>query len=479
MADIRRLVSIDQAGTVTTLLDLESSSSYQAVRGSFEVRPPEGQTAWSQGTRRYQGALAVSESHQNGEISWKALVRGTTADQCLQNIESMVAQFQPLPFTQALHVEWRPDGATFSTFYEVRGPAKWKPAYDWAQFTGAKSMLVDVTVPVAPLAKGARTTQSVSSFTTPNVVQLGTAVGGTAPARMDLQIVKPSGTAGPAFGMVAWWPRQGTPPSGFTSVFGVVEAESGANLTTWSSGSDAGARGGNRLAATVTTAGTATATYKLATQGIPVSQCIVDVEVWARVYLPTTIVSPRLNVQFATDSGSGPQLNLREWGAAGKPLNVPTSTGYRVTRLGIVTLPLAGCDNTWKATVTMSWATSASSTIALDWLCLVPAASRACSPTGEPLDSSYPRFMNSATGAQTKVLTADLGGSLVTGSVTAADTGLGGAALEPVPGNTDMLVMLDGAVPDAPPDGTASAKEYTSITATVGVTSRYFLVRGS
>lgn len=157
MADVRKLVTIDSAGTVTTVKDLEVSSSYQAVRGSFAVKAPDRQTAMVGSGRRYAGQGAVAESHQNGEVSWKALVKGATSDVCLQNVESMIAAFEQLEYP-GLHLEWRPDGATYSTYYEVRGPARWQPAYDWAQFQGAGSMLVDIAVPVAPLARGANQT---------------------------------------------------------------------------------------------------------------------------------------------------------------------------------------------------------------------------------------------------------------------------------------------------------------------------------
>ena len=140
---VRRLVTIDGA-TITEVKDLEVADTYMAVRDSFQVKAADRQTAMSGSGRRYQGLKAVSESHGNAEVSWKALVRGTTPDEVFQNVESMVASVEPLDMP-GLHLEWRPDGLSQSTFYEVRGPAKWQPTWQWAQFTGARSMLVDVT----------------------------------------------------------------------------------------------------------------------------------------------------------------------------------------------------------------------------------------------------------------------------------------------------------------------------------------------
>lgn len=479
MADIRQLVTIDQAGTVTTVANLENGSTYIAVKNSFEVKPPEPQTQFAESTHRYRGAFPVSEWHKNGEVAWQVLVKGATHDQCLQNADQLVAQIQPLAWP-GLHLEWRPDGATYSTYFEVRGPGRWKHSYRWDQFKGASSIIVDITVPVAPLAKGAYGTLSVSAFTVPNVVQLSSAITGTAPATADITISKASGAAGPAFGLLAWWNRQGTPPGSYSRLFGILEAESGGSLTTWSSGADAGARGGNRLAATASGAGTATAVYKLSANDVQsaLKAATVDVEVWARVYLPSTIISPRLNAQFAVDGGSGATISPREFGTTGRPLTVPASSGYRLTRVGTLTLPLL-VDTRWAMTVTMSWAAGSSGTVGLDWLVVLPADQRACSPTYEPLDSSYPRFMPTATGAASKTITSALAGSITASSITAPDTGLGGTPLELPPGDIDMFVLMSEAVPDEVPAATAAGTGYTNTTLSLGITPRFHLARGA
>ena len=484
MADVRKLVTIDSAGTVTTVKDLEVSSSYQAVRGSFAVKAPDRQTAMVGSGRRYAGQGAVAESHQNGEVSWKALVKGATSDVCLQNVESMIAAFEQLEYP-GLHLEWRPDGATYSTYYEVRGPAKWQPAYDWAQFQGAGSMLVAIAVPVAPLARGANQTISVSSFTAPNVVQLGTAVGGTAPARVQVGVGKASGQAGPAFGLLGWWQRLSAPPAGYNAPFGMIEAEtvlSGSTNVVWASAADAGSRGGNRLQATASGAQTATSRYGVSTAGLAGRN--VELEIFARVYVPTTLVSPRIVASFYTDGGAGSSVFTREWGAAGRPISVPSSSGYRLTRVGTVSLPLStaqlAVESKWVLKLDMSWAAGSSGTVGLDWIALVPAGQRACSPTGEPLDSAYPRFMPSGTNAATKTVTPDLAGMLTTsGATNAADTGLGGSVIEVPPGNVDMLVLLSEQVPDEPSSGNLNGKEWTGTTMSLSVIPRYFLVRGS
>lgn len=474
MADTRKLVTIDSAGTVTTVKDLEVSSTYMAVRDSFNVKAPDRQTAYSGAPRRYAGASAVSETHGNAEVQWQVLVRGATQDACLQNVEAMLAAIEPLSYP-GLHLEWRPDGATASTYYEVRGPAKWQSDYKWTRFQGALSLIVDIAIPVAPLAKGGLVTQVISSFTTPNLVQVPSAIGGAAPAKVDVTVSKAGSQAGPAFAMLAWWSRLPTPPGGYSNVFSILEAESGGSLATWASGADAAARGGSRLVATASGAGTTSAKYAIHTGGIVAGT--VDVEIWARVYLASTLVSPRIIASAATDNMGGASSYTREWGSVGRPLNVPSASGYRLTRVGTITLPITGVDPRWALTVGMSWAAGSSGTVGLDWLLLVPARQRAVSPGSELLDSSYPRFMPTSTAAISKLITSDLAGALVSGGVNAADPGLGGTAIEMPTGNVDMAVLLSEMPADEPVSANTIGAGYTGTTMSLAITPRYFLAR--
>lgn len=465
----------------TVIKDLELSQTYNAIRGTFAIQPPSRNTVSSGPSRRYAGTTAISETHGNGTISWDAWVQGTTYDLVCQNVENMIAAVEPLG-TPGLHLEWRPNGATYSTFYEIRGPANWVPQYRSEQFAGGKAMKVQVQIPVAPLGKGDRTWQTIQSFTAPNVVSLSAAVGGTAPAEAAITINKANGQPTAPFGLIAWWTRLPTAPSGYNPVFGIIEGEatlSGGTLTTWANTAVGTARGGNRLDATVTTTGTATAQYGITTAGLTTGSTV-EVEVWARVHKSNTIVSPRCTVSAFGSGGSGARIYTREWGAAGKPMTVPASQGYGLTRLGTLSLPLIGVDNRWTLNVDYSWATSASSAIALDYLVLVPAKQRACSPTGENLDTSFPRYLPSGTGQATKTLYSDLSGTLTTGGVTASDAGLGGAAIELPPGNVDLLVWLSDTMVDLPSGGTeANSKEWLTTVGSLAITPRYFLVKGA
>lgn len=478
LATTRRLVTIAGA-TVTEVIDLEVDGAVIALRDTFQIKRAARQTAMSGTGRRYQGEWAVTESHKNAEAGWNALVRGDTHNEVFSNAEAMIAALEPL-YVPGLHLEWRPDNVSQSTFYEVRGPATWQPTFQWAQFQGARSMMVEVSVPVAPLARGELVTRSVSAFTAPNVVQLPSTVPGSAPALADITVGKASGQPTVAFGMLAWWERLPSPPSGYNPVFGIVEAEStlsGGTLTTWTPTSESTARGGSYLAATVSAAGSAVAQYGVSTAGL-VGRTV-DVEVWARVSKSANTVSPRCTVSAFTSGGSGARVYTGEHGSAGKSMTRPSSGGFAISNLGTLTLPLAGVSSSWTVEVKYEWAASASGTLGLDWLMLVPARQRACSPTGEPLDSHFPRFGPAGTGAFSKLIRSDLSGVLTTGAVASADSGLGGASIELPPGEVDVAVLLSDTMVDEPAGGTSvNSEEWTGTTLAVDVVPRFFAVNG-
>jgi hypothetical protein len=343
-------------------------------------------------------------------------------------------------------------------------------------------MSVDITIPVAPLARGELVTQSVSAFTAPNVVQLPSPVTGTAPAQASVTVSKASGQPTAPFGLIAWWERLPSPPSGYNPCFGMIEAEStlsGGTLTTWASSAESNARGGNYLYNSgISTAGSAIAQYGVSTAGV--SGRAVEVELWARFRRSSATVSPRVTVSAFTSGGSGARVYTNEYGTAGKPLPVPASSGYTLNQLGTLTLPLLGVSSNWTVEVKYEWATSPSALLGFDWLMLVPVRQRACSPTGENLDSSFPRFMPSGTGAASKTVGSDLAGVLTTSGVQSADVGLGGALIEFPPGNIDMAVLLSDTMVDEPAGGSSNqSKEWTSTTVDVGVVPRFFALNGS
>jgi hypothetical protein len=153
MADILRIVSRPDRGRrrSVVLLDIGDNVNYVPTRDSWTYTSPIAQPQLASSYRRFGGQRQVGESHQNAVAQRSIVVRGSSGDNCLQKIESLLQQTEDYP---GKFVEWRADGASRSVFMELRGVATWNPKYSWAQFFGAKSVEVDVQFPVAPLAQG-------------------------------------------------------------------------------------------------------------------------------------------------------------------------------------------------------------------------------------------------------------------------------------------------------------------------------------
>ncbi len=486
MADQRRLVSkSDVTGVVTTIRDFEDSSTIFSVKDSWVVVPGQRKTTQADSQRRYGGSVPTGETHSNGEISWAMLVKGTTADLCIATVEAIIGDLESLRVTRDdLYIAWRPDGATNSVYYEVRGPATYATDYKWAQFAGALSMVITLKVPVAPLAEGAAVDIAISSTTMPAQVVLGTAIPGDAPARASLALTTSGGAAAPIFALIGWTKRATTPLASSSAPFGIFNAYTAMTPTTWAVTVDALYRGGSGLKTTTAGAGTASALLPVDPSTLSSDDFTpgeIAVEMWARVQLASTVVSPRvtLSVQpFAGTSFGGEQYSA-EFGSVGKLLTVPTASAFRFVKLGTLTLPVdAGQPLKHNVKVAASWATGSSGVFGLDYLVLVPARQRALSPTSKTNDASYPKFIAS-TGATTKTIRHDLSGRVASGAGNPGrDSGLGGSLIELPPGNVDLMVKLSTLVPDDPSlDSTSEQISHTGVTGSLRVTPRYWLAR--
>ncbi len=480
-ADRRRIVRIAHDGTVTTVRDLENGSSYQSVRGSFSITPGARKPTWADSQRRYGGARQTGESHSNGDISWKMLVSGATADATLANFEAAIGDLE----TAALDLwfEWRPAGATNSTYYELRGVPTWKPEYEWAQFSGARSFVGDLHLPVAPLGCRASVSIAISSTTLPATIALATAIPGNAPALAELALTTSGGSSPPIWALVGWAARPSAPLASSSVPFGVLEAEACASSTTWAVTGDGDYRGSSGLQATTAGAGSANAVFPIDPSTLAAdafSHGEVTVEVWARIELASTVVSPRmfLSLRPFTGLSFGAEQYSSEWGAAGKLITVPSSgTRFRFVKLGTLNLPVdAAQPLKHSLVIAASWAAGSSGTFGSDYLVLVPARQRALSPSSKPNDATYPDFIAS-TGATTKTIRHDLSGRVASGAGNPGrDSGLGGSLLELPPGNIDMLIKLSSLVPDDPTaDATTEQLAHTGVTGTVRVTPRVWL----
>lgn len=481
--DRRRIVTLAADGTPTTIKDLADDVNFFSVRDSFTVKAPARKTVMAQQSRRYGGATAVSESHENGAIGWKALVKSTTADNCNLAVEALLGVLESARLD--LFFEWRPDGATSSVFYEVRGPAKWQSEYRQVQYAGAFSMMVDIEIPVGPLARVAPSTQTISSTTFPLHKTDLTAIGGDAPALCDVSIRASGGSQAPIWALIGWSKRPSSPLSGSVAPFGIIEAETG-TLSTWAAiGTDANFRGSNGVRVTTSGSGSASAVYPVDPSTMAADQFTrgtVDIEVWARIELGSGVVSPRLTLSLEPNAGSsfGASQYSHEYGSTGKLLIRPGSgTRYRFVRLGTLTMPVDPVTPLkWNVKVAGTWATSSSGDFGLDYLVMVPVKQRACGKTGVANDGTAPKFIAS-TSDTTKTIRSDLSG--LVGSAAGnqgRDSGLGGSPIELPPGNVDLVVVLSSVVPDDPTVDTSSMQlSHTSTTGALVITPRYWLVK--
>lgn len=480
MADRRRIVRISPTGTVTTLIDLEDGATYQSVRGSFNVTPGPRRPTMAQSQRRYGGSRQTGEIHDNGEISWKMLVAGTTADLAIANFEAAIGYLELA--TMDLFFEWRPDGTTTSKYYELRGAATWQPEYEWAQFSGAKSFYGSIKLPVAPLSRRAPVTIAIASTTFPATVALGTAIAGSAPAQVDVSLTTSGGTSAPIWALIGWTRRPTTPLASSVAPWGVIEAESG-TPTTWVSTVDANYRGGNGLKVTTAGAGTASVLIPVDPSTLATDNFSVDdlaVEVWGRIELASTVVSPRLVLSLLPFAGTsfGAEQYSGEFGSTGKLVTLPSSgTRFRFVKLGTLNMAVDTiAPLKYNVKVAASWATASTGQFGLDYLVMVPAKQRALSASSEPNDSTYAKFIAS-TGATTKTVRYDLSGRVASGAGNPGrDSGLGGNLIMMPPGNVDMVIKLSSLVADDPTlDVTTEQISHTGVTGSLRVIPQDYL----
>lgn len=153
MSDRTRLTTVGVGGQLTTVRDYEVAGTYEKVRGSFKWTAPPVRVIDSAQDRRFAGSRTVAELHDNAQISWTAMVSGATPDTCLTNAGRIMSDLRYAGSVPRF-VEFRAEGSTFSTLFEIRGSASVQLNYGWAQFVGAGSMPVDVSIPVGPLPRG-------------------------------------------------------------------------------------------------------------------------------------------------------------------------------------------------------------------------------------------------------------------------------------------------------------------------------------
>lgn len=486
MADIRKIVSIDYQGTVTTLLDLEVADTYTSVRGSFQIQAAPRNQIVARNQRRYAGGRVVDEQHDNAIAVWKMLAAGASADAALDNIEAALSVLDRARVN--LYLEWRPDGATASSYREIRGPATVSTEYEWAQFAGARSLYVNISIPVAPLAIGARSSATVTSASASIFTgATGLTVPGHAPALGEIEVRTAGGAAAAVWAMLAWWKTPSAPLASSFAPLGVLQNTDGTPAVDFSTVADAVYSGGSGAeASAISSVVPSTVTWKLDPSTVEPDDFTlgtIDVEIWARVQL-TAGNAPKLTVSLSPDAGAdfGPVRYTIEHGQAGKVLTVPSAGSVRrFVRLGTITMPVF-TDTPAKYALTITAIGNGGNTgkFGIDYIALVPSRARACSRTGQAADATYPKFFASTNNIYKRVLS-DLRALTkpAAGAVWHPDNGLGGAPIEFPVGALTWLCKVSSLVPDNPAVNTDTEQLNYAIEGVVTAIPRYRHTKGT
>lgn len=317
----------------------------------------------------------------------------------------------------------------------------------------------------------------------PARIDLAGDVPGDVSALCDLSYAQQAGEPAAAFMLVGWGARRGPNPP-----LGVFEAEAATNVGGWAiSGGGVGARGSNLLFnADVTGAASYQASFAVSPADLATSDPFVlgevEVEVWARVWLPSTLVYPRLVASVRADAGNllVAERFTAEHQSLGVAVAVPTASTYRFVRLG--TLSLAHDPQSPAAQlvwITAQISVGSTGSLGLDYVVLVPARSRALSPTGKPLDAAYPRFLPASTGeSRRKVVRRDLSGLVSTPpGPSHRDHGLGGSLPRLPSGAASLVLKPSSLVPDDPTLSAAGEALMHRATVHASVQPRFLLTR--
>jgi hypothetical protein len=312
--------------------------------------------------------------------------------------------------------------------------------------------------------------------TLPKQIVLGGAIPGSAPASCELHLGRAAGGSAPVFALVGWNGRPVSPLSGARVPFGRWDASDGvADLSGW-------AVSGSAIAdATPTAAETYAASWVIDPGTLAPDEFSDEllIDFYALVRLSSQLVTPRLILSARPDPGTGfgGERFTVEHGSRGQLLTVPSSgDAYRTVRLGSIAFPARQAKHKLWLAGTLG-AGSAGSVWSVERLYAVPARRRASSPTGEPNDSSYPRFLNTSAEARKLILAGGQGRTAQATGPYFEDSGLS-RGIELAPGLNDLFLALATRPPDDPTADAVSESTSEAATVHLALTPRYRLFGG-
>jgi hypothetical protein len=293
--------------------------------------------------------------------------------------------------------------------------------------------------------------QAWRNLTWPRTLSPKDPIPGTAPALVDVTITQSGGAAAPVFALLGWTPRPATPVAGFAPFSVNPAAGTGTGVTAftnWVSTADATGLSGTVLKdATVSGIETYTATWLIDPSAMVMddySASELTLEVWVRTIMSNgTVVTPTAVLSARSPDGLsfGAERFTNEWGSTGVVL--PAVGLYEISRLGTITVPADPVSRrTVQLWLTLTTGASSTGVIICDYIIVLPARSRALSPTGKHFDATYPAFFAS-TSQTAKTIRSDLSGMVASPpNPPMMDHGLGGSLIEPPPGAVDWLLKL-------------------------------------
>lgn len=155
-----RIVSFDTFNRPVLERDLHTPSTaaptIALVGETLTFSPPQANPIEAQNQRRFGGSVAVGETHPNGQITAEFYITGDTQDAATALYETVMAAL--FTYTPGRYLEWRPDGASRSVYFELRGPGTGAPLYRWVEMQALKTLHCSMQFSVSPLAEGDRMT---------------------------------------------------------------------------------------------------------------------------------------------------------------------------------------------------------------------------------------------------------------------------------------------------------------------------------
>ena len=152
--DRHRIGKFRIGGQFVSSIDLNNAIDSAILSETFQPSGGARTTIMTTPQRRYGGAQAVGETHDNGALAAEYYLGSGASAQSALDLFALLSQTLE-DASGGYFYEWRPEGAIRSTFYPIVSVAGDEIAYKWTEWQGTKRLHVKLNLVVAPLAEGA------------------------------------------------------------------------------------------------------------------------------------------------------------------------------------------------------------------------------------------------------------------------------------------------------------------------------------